>query len=102
MLDIIMQTGVLLFMVGSLAGVGLRVAPREAFVPLGHLRFLLVSLVSSWVICPLAAVLVLRVTPLAQPYAAGLLLLSLAPCAPFAPAMVRIAKGDESYLAAFM
>lgn len=97
-----MQIGVLLFMIGSLAGVGLRVTPSEAFLPLKDVRFLLVSIVSSWVVCPLVAVLVLRILPIAQPYAAGLLLLSLAPCAPFAPAMVRIAKGDESYLAAFM
>jgi len=97
-----MRVGVLLFMIGSLGGVGLRVTPRDAFLPLRHVRFLLVSLVCSWVVCPIAAVLVLHFVPLAQPYAAGLLLLSLAPCAPFAPAMVRIAKGDASYLAAFM
>lgn len=97
-----MRIGVLLFMIGSLAGVGLRVTPRAAFLPLKDVRFLLVSIVSSWVICPLVAMLVLQIVPIAQPYAAGLLLLSLAPCAPFAPAVVRIAKGDESYLPAFM
>jgi BASS family bile acid:Na+ symporter len=102
MLENVMRVGVLLFMIGSLAGVGLRVTPRDAFLPLKDVRFLLVSIVASWVICPLVALLVLQIVRIAQPYAAGLLLLSLAPCAPFAPAVVRIAKGDESYLPAFM
>ena len=102
MLDLVMRFGILLFMVGSLGGVGLRVMPRDVLRPLKHTRFLVVSLVTCWILCPLVAVLILKVIPLAQPYAAGLLLLSLAPCAPFAPAMVRIARGDGSYLAAFM
>ncbi len=102
MLHALMQVGVLLFMIGSLAGVGLRVVPRDAIQPLKHGRFLAISLITCWLICPLAAVFVLWAVPLAQPYAAGLLLLSLAPCAPFAPAMVQIARGDTSYLAAFM
>jgi len=102
MLDGVMRIGILLFMIGSLGGVGLRVIPRDLVRPLIHTRFLVVSLVTCWIFCPLVAVLILKFIPLARPYAAGLLLLSLAPCAPFAPAMVRIARGDGSYLAAFM
>src|SRR4051812_25495134 len=97
-----MRVSVLLFMIGSLAGVGLRVDAKDAFLPLRQARFLTVSLVASWMVCPVVAVAVLHFIPLAEPYAAGLLLLSLAPCAPFAPAVVRIAKGDTSALAAFM
>lgn len=102
MLDLLMRVGVVVFMLGSLGGVGLRVAARDAIAPLKHVRFLVVSLISSWVVCPLVAVAVLRLVPLEEPYAAGLVLLALAPCAPFAPAVVRIAKGDTSALAAFM
>ena len=102
MLDLIMKIGIMLFMVGSLGGVGLRVTPRDVLLPLKHTRFLVISFVTSWVVCPMVGVLVLRLVSLDQPYAAGLTLLSLAPCAPFAPAVVRIAKGDGSYLAAFM
>lgn len=102
MLHALMQIGVLLFMIGSLAGVGLRVVPRDVIRPLQHGRFLAICLVTCWLVCPVVAMVTLWVVPLAQPYAAGLLLLSLAPCAPFAPAMVRTARGDTSYLAAFM
>lgn len=102
MLDLLMRVGVVLFMLGSLGGAGLGVTIRDAIAPLRQPRFLLVSLVTSWVVCPLAALIVLRLVPLAEPYAAGLVLLALAPCAPFAPAMVKTAKGDASALAAFM
>jgi len=43
-----------------------------------------------------------QVVPLEAPYATGILLLALAPCAPFAPLMVQRARGDPAYLAAFM
>jgi BASS family bile acid:Na+ symporter len=102
MLDLLMRVGVVLFMLGSLGGAGLGVTIRDAIAPLRQPRFLLVSFVTSWVVCPLAALIVLRLVPLAEPYAAGLVLLALAPCAPFAPAMVKTAKGDASALAAFM
>jgi BASS family bile acid:Na+ symporter len=46
--------------------------------------------------------MLLHVIPLAQPYATGLLLLALAPCAPFAPALLQRARGDPAYTAAFM
>jgi bile acid:Na+ symporter, BASS family len=51
---------------------------------------------------PAIAYLLLQLVPLDRPYANGLLLLALAPCAPFAPAMVRVARGDPAYMAAFM
>ena len=102
MLDFMLRGCLVLFMVGSLAGVGLGLTWREALAPLQHLRFVLVSLVASWILSPVLALLLLTAVPLAPPYATGLLLLALAPCAPFAPAMVERARGDTAYLAAFM
>jgi BASS family bile acid:Na+ symporter len=92
---------VVVFMVGSFAGMGLGLAPRDALVPLRHARFVALTLTVSWVVCPALAYLVLQVIPIERPYATGLLLLALAPCAPFAPKMVQTARGDPAYLAAF-
>jgi len=89
-------------MVGSLAGAGLGLTLREALAPLTDRGFVVRSLVASWAVCPAVAMLLLAVIPLERPYATGLLLLSLAPCAPFAPAMVQRVRGDDGYLAAFM
>jgi bile acid:Na+ symporter, BASS family len=93
---------VVVFMVGSLTGVGLGLAARDALVPLRDWNFVLRSLVASWVICPAVAYVLLQVVPLHPAYATGLVLLALTPCAPFAPAMVQRARGDLGYLAAFM
>jgi bile acid:Na+ symporter, BASS family len=91
----------MVFMVGSLAGVGLGLTLRDVLGPLRHGQFVVRSLVASWVVCPATAWILLRVRPLDEPYAAGLLLLSLAPCAPFAPAVAARAGGDAAYMAAF-
>lgn len=91
---------VVLFMVGSLAGVGLGVAPRAVLAPLRHARFVMLTLFVSWIVCPAIAALLLLAIPLERPYATGLLLLALSPCAPFAPAMARTARGDAAYMAA--
>jgi BASS family bile acid:Na+ symporter len=54
------------------------------------------------VLSPALAYLLVQLIPLDPPYAAGLLLLALAPCAPFAPAQVRTAHGDAASMAAFV
>ena len=100
--QVALEASILLFMVCGLAGAGLGVAPRDAVASLRNGRFVLVTVVTSWIVCPLAAVLLLQIIPLDRPYAIGLLLLALAPCAPFAPALARRAGGDPAYVAAFI
>ena len=51
---------------------------------------------------PALAWLIIMFIPLAEGHAAGLLLISLAPTAPFFPLMVRKARGDMSFAFAFM
>jgi BASS family bile acid:Na+ symporter len=99
-LDIALQASVTVFMIGSLGGVGLGLSPRAALAPLTNARFVLVTLLASWVMTPAVAWAVVRIIPIDAPYATGLLLLALAPCAPFAPALTQIARGDTTYLAA--
>lgn len=91
-----------IFMVGSLATAGLAVPPRDVLVPLKHGRFVVTTLVLGWLVGPLFAILLLRIIPLDASYATGLLLLSLAPCAPPAAARARSAGGDPAYIAGFI
>jgi len=102
MLALALQVSLFVFMVGSLGGVGLGVAPRDVLKPLTNGRFVLLLLASGWLVGPAVALLLLRVMPIDGPYATALLLLALAPGAPFAPAMMRVARGDPAYVAAFM
>ena len=97
-----LQASLFVFMISSLAGVGLGVAPRDVLPPLTNGRFVLLMLASGWLVGPAVALVLLRMIPIDRPYATALLLLALAPGAPFAPAMMRIARGDPAYVAAFM
>ncbi len=96
-----LQVSLLAFMIGSLAGVGFDLPPRRTMIALKDWRFVRVSLLASWAISPVIAFLLLQVVSLAEPYATGMILLALAPCAPFAPLMVRRAGGDVPYAVAF-
>jgi bile acid:Na+ symporter, BASS family len=54
------------------------------------------------VVCPALAWVLVRFIPIAHPYAIGMVLLGMTPCAPFLPPMVERARGDMGYTAAFM
>jgi BASS family bile acid:Na+ symporter len=89
-------------MAGSLLEMGLRISVPDAFRGLRSVRFVAYALVWSFVICPALAYAITLVIPLEAPYAIGLILLGMAPCAPFVPLMVDKAKGDLGFTAAFM
>lgn len=90
------------FMVCNLAAIGLELEIRAALAPLGNLRFVMVVVVLDWLLGPAFAWGLAKAMPMAEPYALGLILIGLAPAAPFLPMMVRRAGGDLAYAACFM
>src|SRR5690348_12739828 len=90
------------FMVCNLAAVGLELEFRAALAPLANLRFVVVVMLLDWLVGPAFAWALAKVVPMAEPYALGLILIGLAPAAPFLPMMVRRAGGDLAYAACFM
>jgi bile acid:Na+ symporter, BASS family len=91
-----------IFMAGSLLEMGLRLSLPDALRGIRNVRFVAYTLVWSFVVCPLLAYAITRVIPLEPTYAIGLILLGMAPCAPFVPILVDRAKGDLGFTAAFM
>jgi bile acid:Na+ symporter, BASS family len=91
-----------IFMAGSLLEMGLRLSLPDALRGLRSVRFVAYTLVWSFVVCPFLAYAITRVIPLEPTYAIGLILLGMAPCAPFVPMLVDKAKGDLGFTAAFM
>ena len=94
--------GVIIFTVANLAAMGLELNLREALRTLRSARAIGLILVWGWVVGPALAWLIIRFIPVKDGHAAGLLLISLAPTAPFFPLMVRKARGDMSFGGAFM
>jgi BASS family bile acid:Na+ symporter len=91
-----------IFMAGNLLETGLKVNLALVGKALRDGRFIGLSLLWSFVLCPLLALFITKILPLAEPYALGLLFLGMAPCAPFLPMVTEKAKGDLAYAAAFM
>jgi BASS family bile acid:Na+ symporter len=102
LLPILLKITVIIFMVGNLLELGLRLELKKAMSGLRDVRFVTLSLLWAFVLCPALAYLLGVVLPLSEPYAMGLLLLGLAPCAPLLPGMVDKAHGDVNYAASFM
>ena len=97
-------TGLLLvaFMVGNLLGLGLDLRVRETVGALRHTRFVFLTVLWGWVLGPVCAWAVVQVIPMQSAHATGLLLLSLAPAAPFAPPLALRAGGDAAHVGAVM
>ena len=101
-LTLLFKVTLAIFMAGSLLEMGLRLNLADAFRGLRNVRFVAYTLVWSFVLVPALAYGITLLIPLQAPYALGLLLLGMAPCAPFVPGLVDKAKGDLGFTAAFM
>ena len=89
-------------MAGNLLEMGLRLNPEDALRGLQNPRFVALTLIWGFVVGPALAYAITLVVPLETPYAIGLILVGMTPCAPFLPAMANKAGGDLGSVAAFM
>jgi bile acid:Na+ symporter, BASS family len=93
---------VFVFAVSNLASMGLQVKIGDALAKMRDVRFLVLFFVWGWVVGPVLGYLITRILPLDTPYAAVMLMTSLAPCAPFLPPMIGRARGDVAFGGAFI
>ena len=98
----ISRWALLTFLVTSMLELGLSLTLTEILAPLKNMRLLVVSLVANFVVVPLLAVAVAKTMRLEEPFAVGLLLLALAPGAPFIPKVVQIARGNLAFATGLM
>src|SRR5512135_1305705 len=98
----IMGITIVIFMVGNLLEVGLRLQVSEALAALRNVRFVVFTFLWCFVLGPALAVLLTKIIPLTGPYALGLVLLGMAPCSPAIPIMMRKSGGSLAYMSAFM
>jgi bile acid:Na+ symporter, BASS family len=101
-LTILLKITVIIFMAGNLLDLGLRLNLKEALRGLRDVRFVTLSVLWAFVLCPTLAYVLPMIIPLSPPYAMGFILLGLAPCAPLLPMMTEKARGDLNYAASFM
>ena len=102
LLEAAVKPMVLVFSVANMGAMGLLARMPEVVGVFKNKKTVALILVWGWVLGPALALLIARVLPLSEPYVIGLLLNSLAPCAPFVPVMVGKARGDMSFAAALI
>ncbi len=101
-LDKLLKLSLVIFMIGNLLDMGLQLKLTEALAGLRNVRFVSFSIIWGFCLCPALAYLLTRIIPLDPFYGMGMVLLGMAPCAPFLPPMVERARGNMGYAAAFM
>ena len=91
-----------LYSVSNLLSLGIELNLRETINSLKSFRLVSLTLVWGWVVSPAFAYLLTGILPMGPSIALGLLITSIAPVAPFFPILVRNARADFNFSAAFM
>jgi len=92
----------LVFLLASMLEVGLSLTVGQILAPLKNTRLVILSLVANFLVVPLLAVGIAKAIGLEQPFATGLVLLGLAPGAPFIPKVVQLARANLAFATALM
>ena len=93
---------VVVFVVSSTLGVGLRLTVGQILTPLRNGRLVALSLLANFVLTPLAAILLANVLGLAEPMRVGLLLCGVAAGAPFLLKLAELSKGNMAFAVGLM
>jgi BASS family bile acid:Na+ symporter len=92
----------LVFLLASMLEVGLSLTVGQILAPLKYARLVVLSLVANFLVVPLLAFGIAKAIRLEQPFATGLVLLGLAPGAPFIPKIVQLARANLAFATALM
>lgn len=86
----------LVFVLGTMASMGLSLTIAQITGPLRNARFVIVALLANFVIPPILAFILIQIFALDEPLAVGLMLVSLAAGAPGLPKTAVFAKIDAA------
>jgi predicted Na+-dependent transporter len=101
-LDTLALLSVLVFVIGSMASMGLSLKMKQIIEPLKNTRLVVLALVVNFILVPIVAYLITLVLPLAEPLEIGLILLATAAGAPFLPKLADAAKGNLAFSVGLM
>jgi BASS family bile acid:Na+ symporter len=93
-LSVITQVGMLLFVVGGMAAMGLGLTVSRIATPLRDVRMVLLLLLVNFVVVPAVAIAAARLLPMEQDAATAVVLVGCLAGAPFLPKLAQLAKGD--------
>lgn len=97
-----LNVAILIFLVSTMLGVGSSLTLKEIIAPLRNARLVVSSLVASYLLVPLIAVILTRLFALEEPLRIGLVLLSMAGGVEAGPKLVAIAKASVAFSVGLM
>jgi predicted Na+-dependent transporter len=90
------QLSVLVFVIGSMASMGLSLKMPQIVAPLKNAKLVVLALVANFILVPALAVVIALIIPLDESVRIGLILLATAAGAPFLPKLAEVAKGSTA------
>ena len=101
-LGVLAQLSVLVFVIGSMASMGLSLKMHQIVAPLRDLKLVILALVANFVLVPVIAIVISLIIPLDESVRIGLILLACAAGAPFLPKLAQAAKGSTGFSVGLM
>jgi BASS family bile acid:Na+ symporter len=102
MLETILKITLVIFMFGNMLDLGLRLDLGKALKGLRDVRFVTLTLVWGYIVCPAFGYLLALTLPLSPPYAMALILVAMVPGNPFLTTAASKAGADLNCVATFM
>jgi BASS family bile acid:Na+ symporter len=101
-LEALATLSVLIFVIGSMASMGLSLKVKQIVEPLKNGRLLVLALVANFILVPAIAYVITLLFALDQPLRIGLILLATAAGAPFLPKLAEAADGSTAFSVGLM
>jgi len=101
-LETLAMLSVLVFVIGSMASMGLSLKMAQIVAPLKNAKLVIMALLANFILIPAVAYAITLVMPLDESVAIGLILLSTAAGAPFLPKLAEVAKGNVAFSVGLM
>jgi BASS family bile acid:Na+ symporter len=101
-LQTLSSLSVLIFVIGSMASMGLSLKMADIVTPLKNARLVILALLANFILVPALAYLITFLIPLDESVQTGLILLSTAAGAPFLPKLAGAAKGNLAFAVGLM
>lgn len=102
LLTTIFALSLVIFVVGSMAAMGLSLTMKMIIDPLRNVKLVLLALLGNFVLVPIVAFVLIAILPLDEPLEIGLICLATAAGAPFLPKLAEVGKGNMGFSVGLM
>lgn len=100
--DLIVDAATTIFVLSTMLAMGLELSPSQLLDAIGKRRLLAKSLLVNLVVVPLVAYVLVRTIPMSTGHAVGILLIAMAPGAPFGPKLAELSDSDIAFASGLM